>query len=216
MNEALVIQLIELRKRLIFIFIGFIIVFAILFNFKNNMFDQIAKPLLEYLPTGTKLIATDVMAPFFVPLKITAIAALIASLPNTIFQIWQYIVPGLYKHERILLLFIILFSIVLFILGILFCYFLVLPLLFNFISHIKASNIEMFTDINKYLDLVLTLFTVFGISFQMPIAIFCLIHFNFAHIFLLHVLFLPQLLPLPIFSPKVFLPFHSTFCMNLV
>jgi sec-independent protein translocase protein TatC len=146
------------------------------------MFDQIAKPLLEYLPKGTKLIATDVMAPFFVPLKITAIAALVLSLPNTIFQIWQYVAPGLYKHERILLLFIILFSIILFITGILFCYFLVLPLLFNFISHIKASNIEMFTDINKYLDLVLTLSTVFGISFQMPIVIFCLIYFNLAQI----------------------------------
>jgi len=182
MNEVLVTQLIELRRRLIFIFIGFILVFAILFNFKNNMFDQIAKPLLEYLPKGTKLIATDVIAPFFVPLKITAIAAIFLSLPNTIFQIWQYIAPGLYKHERKLLFFIIVFAILLFSLGILFCYFLVLPLLFNFISHIKANDIEMFTDINKYLDLVLTLFTVFGISFQMPIAIFCLIYFNLVEV----------------------------------
>lgn len=178
MNEVLVTQLIELRKRLIFIFIGFILVFAVLFNFKNNMFDQIAKPLLEYLPKGTKLIATDVTAPFFVPLKINALAAMFLSLPNTIFQIWQYIAPGLYKHERKLLFFIIMFAIILFFLGILFCYLLVLPLLFNFISHVKAADIEMFTDINKYLDLVLTLFMVFGISFQMPIAIFCLIYFN--------------------------------------
>ncbi|HLX55065.1 MAG TPA: twin-arginine translocase subunit TatC [Aquella sp.] len=178
MNEGLVTQLIELRKRLIFILIGFILAFVVLFKFKNYMFDQIAKPLLEYLPKGTKLIATDVTAPFFVPLKITAIAAVFLSLPNTIFQIWQYIAPGLYKHERRLLFFIIIFAIVLFSLGILFCYYLVLPLLFNFISNIKATDIEMFTDIHKYLDLVLTLFMVFGISFQMPIAIFCLIYFN--------------------------------------
>jgi sec-independent protein translocase protein TatC len=182
MNEGIVSQLTELRKRLIFIFIGFIFVFAILFNFKNNMFGQIAKPLLRYLPIGTKLIATDITAPFFVPLKITAIAALFISLPNTIFQIWQYIAPGLYKHERKLLFFIIMFAIILFTAGILFCYFLVLPLLFNFINHIKAPDIEMFTDINKYLDLVLTLFAVFGISFQMPIAIFCLIYLNFVSV----------------------------------
>lgn len=178
MNEVLVSQLIQLRKRLIFIFIGFILAFLILFNFKNNIFDLIAKPLFAYLPKGTKLVAIEVTAPFFVPLKITAIAALFISLPNSIFQIWQYIAPGLYKHERRLLMFMILFAVILFCIGILFCYFLVLPLLFNFISHIKATDIEMFTDIDKYLSLVLTLFTVFGISFQMPIAIFCLIYFN--------------------------------------
>lgn len=178
MNEVLITQLIEIRRRLIFIFIGFIIAFAIVFNFKNDMFNLVAKPLLEYLPKGTKLVATEVTTPFFVPLKISGIAALFLSLPNTIFQIWQYIGPGLYKHERKLLLFVILCAIILFCTGILFCYFLVLPLLFNFINHIKAANIEMFTDIDKYLDLVLTLFMVFGISFQMPIAIFCLIYFN--------------------------------------
>lgn len=178
MNEALVTQLIQIRRRLIFIFIGIILAFAILFNFRNNLFNLIATPLLKYLPTGTKLVATDVTAPFFVPLKITGIIAVFTSLPNTVFQIWQYVAPGLYRNERKLLLFIILFSIILFCIGILFCYFLVLPLLFNFISHIKADDIEMFTDINKYLDLVLTLFMVFGISFQMPIAIFCLTYFN--------------------------------------
>ncbi len=185
MNEILIIQLIELRKRLIFISIGFILVFAILFNFKNNIFDLIAKPVLEYLPKGAKLIATDVTAPFFVPLKIAAFAAIFLSLPNTIFQIWQYLAPGLYKSERKLLFFVILFAILLFSIGILFCYFIVLPLLFNFINHIKAVNIEMFTDINKYMDLVLTLFMVFGISFQLPIAIFCLIYFKIVEIALI-------------------------------
>lgn len=182
MNEVFITQLIELRKRLIFIFIGIILAFAILFNFKNNLFELVAKPLLTYLPNGTRLIATDVMAPFFVPLKITAIVAIFLSLPNTIFQIWQYLAPGLYRHERKLLFFIIIFAIILFSIGILFCYFGVLPLLFNFIGHIKATNIEMFTDINKYLDLVLTLFMVFGISFELPIAIFCLIYFNLVQI----------------------------------
>lgn len=182
MSETWAIQLVELRKRLIYSLLGFIIVFAILFNFKNDIFNLIAAPLLEYLPSGTKLIATDVTAPFFVPLKINAIAALFLSLPNTVFQIWQYISPGLYKHERKLILFITLSAIVLFCLGILFCYFLVLPILFNFINHIKSAEIEMFTDIDKYFNLVLTLFSVFGISFQMPIAIFCLIYFKLVSI----------------------------------
>lgn len=182
MNEHFIQQLIELRKRLIYALIGFIISILILLNFKNSLFQWVAKPLLKYLPTGAKLIATDVTAPFFVPLKIVALAALFVSLPNSIFQIWQFIAPGLYRHERKLIFLIIVAAIVLFISGILFCYFLALPLLFNFIGHFKAADVEMFTDISKYLDLVLTLFTVFGLSFQMPIAIFCLIYFNFVPI----------------------------------
>lgn len=178
MNNTVTHQLIELRKRLIFILLGFIIVFALLFSCRNDMVRMIAKPLFEYLPKDTKLIATDVTAPFFVPVKLTACVALFLSIPNTVFQIWQYVAPGLYKHERKLLLYIIIFAIILFASGVLFCYFLVLPLLFNFINQIKATDITMFTDISKYLDMLLDLFIVFGLSFQIPIAIFCLIYFK--------------------------------------
>ncbi len=104
--------------------------------------------------------------------------AFVIALPNTIYQTWQFIAPGLYKRERRLLAGVVIFGLILFFLGIIFCYFIVLPTIFNFISRIKASDIEMFTDISKYLDLVLNLFLVFGISFQLPILIFLLINFN--------------------------------------
>ncbi|MDQ5920099.1 MAG: sec-independent protein translocase protein TatC [Pseudomonadota bacterium] len=178
MNQELINHLIELRKRVILILFGFIIIFLSLFHFANQIYASLSKPLFSYLPLGTKLIATDITSPFFVPLKLTAIVAFVIALPNTIYQTWQFIAPGLYKRERRLLAGVVIFGLILFFLGIIFCYFIVLPTLFNFISRIKASDIEMFTDISKYLDLVLNLFLVFGISFQLPILIFLLINFN--------------------------------------
>lgn len=178
MNSELINQLIEIRKRLIYILLGFVVTFLCIFHFVNNIFSFVAIPLLHYLPNNTKLIATDVLSPFFVPIKLGAILAVLFSMPNTIYQIWCYIAPGLYKQERKLILPLSLAAILLFILGIMFCYYLVLPLLFQFIAHIKADNIDMFTDISKYLDFILTLFLVFGLSFQLPIVIFGLLYFK--------------------------------------
>ena len=178
MNQELILHLIELRKRLIYTLIGFIIVFLPLFHYANTLYKYLAEPLLLYLPRGTQLIATDVTSPFFVPLKLSAIAAIIISIPNTVYQVWQFIAPGLYRHEKKLILTTILCIIALFIAGISFCFWIVLPTLFNFIGHIKATDITMLTDIGKYLDLVLSLFLVFGCAFQMPVIIFLLIRFE--------------------------------------
>lgn len=133
---------------------------------------------MKYLPADTKFIATDITSPFFVPLKLTAIIAFIINLPNTCYQIWVYIAPALYKQEKFLLVLFSLAVIFLFILGIFFCYYIMLPLLFTFISHIKSEHILMMADIGKYLDLLITLCVTFGLSFQMPIIIFTLIWFN--------------------------------------
>jgi sec-independent protein translocase protein TatC len=178
MNQDVIGHLIELRRRLIFILLGFLVVFLCLFHFSNNLYDGLAKPLLTYLPHGTQLIATDVTSPFFVPLKLTAIVAGLLSLPNTVYQIWHFIAPGLYRHEKKLMLITLISVIILFACGMLFCFFIVLPTLFNFIAKIKASDIAMMTDISKYLDLVLSLFIIFGTAFQMPIIIYLLIYFN--------------------------------------
>jgi sec-independent protein translocase protein TatC len=171
-------DILELRKRIIYVIIGFAIVFFILFHFANDIYLLLAKPLLTYLPSGTKLIALDITAPFFVPLKLVAICAIVISLPNTILQIWLYIAPALYKHEQKILFFITIYAILLFILGIIFCYYIVLPTLFKFISYIKAADINMMTDINRYLDFVLSLFLTFGICFLLPVFIFLLIYFK--------------------------------------
>jgi sec-independent protein translocase protein TatC len=178
MHQEIVTQLIEIRKRLIFMLLGFAIVFFGLFHFANTIYAVLANPLLIYLPHGTTLIATDVTAPFFVPLKLTVIVALILSLPNTLYQLWCYVAPALYHQERKLFLLTTFMGIILFLSGILFCYFIVLPILFGFIGQIKSSQIVMLADISKYLDFILNLFLVFGLCFQMPIVIFLLIYFK--------------------------------------
>lgn len=182
MNQEILEHLIELRKRLLYTIIGFLVVFLSIFHFANNIYLIISNPLLHYMPAGTKLIATDVTSPFFVPVKLTVIVAIFISLPNTIYQLWQFVAPGLYKHEKKLILVMIVAALALFLLGIVFAYFVVLPTLFNFINHFKAADISMLTDITKYLDLVLHLFVIFGFSFQMPIVIFLLIYFDVVHL----------------------------------
>lgn len=178
MNPQTIQQLIELRKRLIFCTIGFILILAGLFPFSNQIYQLLAIPASKYLPSTTHLVALEVTAPFFVPLRLTAMVAFILSLPNTIYQIWQFIAPGLYKPERKLLISVIVSSFTLFILGIAFCYFLVLPALFHFISNFKSSQITLLADIDKYLSLVLSLFMIFGIAFETPVLVFLLIKFG--------------------------------------
>ena len=178
MNPQTIQQLIDLRKRLIFCALGFILVLAGLFPFSNQIYQLLAIPASKYLPSTTHLVALEVTAPFFVPLRLTAMVAFVLSLPNTIYQIWQFIAPGLYKPERKLLIIVISSSFTLFILGITFCYFLVLPALFHFISNFKSSQITLLADIDKYLGFVLSLFMIFGIAFETPVLVFLLIKFG--------------------------------------
>ena len=178
MNTEFLIHLIELRKRLIYILIGVLIAFFGLFHFANTIYAIVSQPLLVYLPHGTQLIATDITSPFFAPLKLTAYVAIFISLPNTVYQIWRFVAPGLYLHEQKLIVASVMSVIILSTLGMLFCYFVVLPTLFNFIGHIKSQEITMLTDITKYLDFILNLFLVFAIAFQTPVVIFLLIYFG--------------------------------------
>lgn len=182
MDENFLSHITEIRRRLIYTIIGFLILFLPLFHFDNFIYQIIAKPLLTHLPNGTKLIATDITSPFLVPMKLAAIVALVLSLPNIIYQIWQFLSPGMYGAEKKLFLIIVPCSIILFILGAIFCYFLVFPVIFDFISRIKSNEISMMTDISKYLDFIISLFIIFGLCFQMPIIIFILVYFEIVNL----------------------------------
>ncbi len=181
-NQSFINNLIELRKRLLFIFIGFLIIFLSLLHFSNDIYRIISLPLNYYLPKNSKLIATDITSVFFVPIKLTVIVAIFLSLPNTIYQLYLFLAPALYKNEKKLALSIIFSVIILFLIGISFCYLVVLPVLLNFISQYKATEIIIMTDISKYLDLVLNLFLVFGLCFQIPVIIILLIYFDIVSI----------------------------------
>lgn len=178
MNPQFITHLIELRKRLIYSLCGIIVIFALLFPWANELYNIIALPLRKFLPPSSQIIATDIIAPFLVPMKLTAILAFALSLPYTIYQLWKFIAPGLYQHERKLASLIITVGMLLFIIGILFCYFVALPALFNFTLNFKSSQISLMADMAKYMNLVLSLFMVFGIAFEMPLITFVLIKLN--------------------------------------
>jgi sec-independent protein translocase protein TatC len=178
MNQDLLNNLLDLRKRLIYIVIGILLVFLLLFRYSNWLYHIFSMPLLEAKLLSGKLIATDVTTPFFVPLKLTIICAIFISLPNTIYQLWKFLAPAMYINERLVLLFTTIAAIVLFVLGVLFCYFLVLPVLFNFIGTIKDPSIAIMTDIAKYYDFVLNLFLIFGLTFLTPIVVVLLVYFD--------------------------------------
>ena len=178
MTTELVNNLIALRKRLIYILIGIVVAFLCLFQFANTLYDLISQPILTASKHANKIIATDVTSPFFTPMKLTLICAVFVSLPNTLYQVWQFLSPAMYKVEKMILGFTTLGVIVLFIIGVLFCYGVILPVFFNFIVAYKSSNIEMMTDITKYFDFVLNLFIVFGFVFETPIVVMILIKFK--------------------------------------
>lgn len=172
-------HLIELRKRLMWSLIGFTILFVCFLPWANQIYQSLATPIGKFLPAGTQLIATDITSPFFVPLKLVAMLAFILSLPNTFYQLWQFISPGLYKAEKKLLISTVSSAFILFLAGIAFCYFVILPVIFHFIGHFKSPIITMLTDIEKYLDFVLKLFIIFGLAFETPVIVFSLIRFGF-------------------------------------
>jgi sec-independent protein translocase protein TatC len=138
--------------------------------FQNEMFTFIAQPLIDKLPEGTSLIATSVVAPFMAPLKLSLIGALFIAMPYVLYQVWAFVAPGLYKHEKRFALPLLTSSIVLFYTGVAFAYFVVFPLMFKFLASTTPVGVKMMTDISSYLDFVLLLFFAFGIAFEVPVA----------------------------------------------
>ncbi len=181
-TESFISHLVELRNRLLRIVLGFVIVFIGLFPFANKIYALLAEPMLSKLPAGGQMIATAVTTPFFVPMKVAMMAAFVISLPHTLYQIWAFISPGLYNHEKKLMVPVIVTSSLLFVIGMAFAYFAVFPTVFGFIIHSAPVGVAVMTDIAEYLDFVLTLFMAFGLAFEVPIAVVLIARFGWVTI----------------------------------
>ena len=177
-EQPLVEHLIELRSRLIRVALGIALILACLLPFAQKIYTLIALPLLKSMPTGNTMIATDVISPFFVPLKVTLLAAFVLSLPHTLYHLWAFVAPALYKHEKRLVFPLLISSVLLFFIGMAFAYFLVFPTVFGFMQHISPEGVNMATDIDKYLSFVLGMFIAFGAAFEVPVAVVLLHRFG--------------------------------------
>ena len=178
-DQTLVEHLIELRTRLIRIILGIVICLVVLLPFSRQIYALAAKPLTNILPNvGSTMIATDVISPFFVPIKITLTVAFLLSLPNTIYQIWAFVAPALYKNEKRMILPLVLSSVILFFLGMAFAYYFVFPTVFNFMTKVTPEGVSMATDIDKYLSFILGMFVAFGAAFEVPVAVVLLYRFG--------------------------------------
>ncbi|XKM13002.1 twin-arginine translocase subunit TatC [Orbaceae bacterium ac157xtp] len=170
-TQPFISHLVELRSRILRCMVCIILVFVALLYFANDIYSIVAHPLVHQLPKGSSMIATDITAPFFTPIKLTMVVSLFVSIPYILYQIWGFIAPALYKKEKRLVLPLVVSSTVLFYVGIAFAYFLVFPLAFYFFITTAPADIIINTDITKYLDFVMALFVVFGFAFEVPIAI---------------------------------------------
>lgn len=181
-SETFISHLIELRDRLLRVVIGLILVFVVLFPFADQIYTLLAQPLLASLPAGGQMIATEVTTPFFVPMKMAMMAAFVLALPHTLYQVWAFVAPGLYLHERRFMMPLVVASTLLFLAGMAFAYFLVFPVVFGFITGYAPEGVAVMTDIGRYLDFVITLFIAFGLAFEVPIAVIMLVGFGFVQI----------------------------------
>lgn len=168
-NDTLLRFLIELRKRVLISLVILSIIFSVLFYFANSLYTLLALPLLKHLPHGQGLIATNIAAPFFVPVELTFFLAIFLSMPFFLHQLWLFIAPALYQHEKKLLWPLLLMSTVLFYAGIAFSYFIIFPIIFAFLTKTAPLGVIVSPDISSYLDFTLKLFLVFGVIFEVPI-----------------------------------------------
>ena len=166
----LVAHLTELRDRLLRALLAILVVFIGLFPFANDIYSFVSEPLRELLPAGASMIATDVASPFLTPFKLTLVTAIFIAIPYVLYQIWSFIAPGMYRHEKRLAIPLLASSIALFYAGAAFAYFVVFPLIFAFFTSVGPEDIQIMTDINSYLNFVLKLFFAFGLAFEIPIA----------------------------------------------
>lgn len=163
-------HLVELRNRLLRVVVAVLCFLVVLFPFANDLYALLAAPLLRHLPEGTSMIATQVASPFLTPFKLTIVLSIFLAMPVVLYQLWSFVAPGLYKHERRLVFPLLVTSSVLFYLGMAFAYFIVFPLMFAFFQAVAPEGVAIMTDISSYLDFVLKIFFAFGLAFEVPIA----------------------------------------------
>jgi sec-independent protein translocase protein TatC len=175
-EQTFISHLVELRARILKSLGCVLLLFLALAYFSNEIYSLLARPLIQQLPAGSTMIATEVAAPFFAPFKLTLIVAIALSIPYLLYQIWAFVAPGLYRHEQRLVLPLLASSSLLFYLGVAFAYFVVFPLMFRFFTATAPEGVAVMTDISRYLDFVLTMFLAFGFAFEVPIATLLLVH----------------------------------------
>lgn len=178
-EQPLIAHLLELRSRLLKIVVGVLLLAVPLMIFGQELYTLLASPLLQFLPPGSSMIATEVASPFFAPIKLAFVAALVLAMPWVLYQVWAFVAPGLYRTEQRFVMPLLASSTLLFYAGIAFAFFLVLPLVFKFIVGMAPEGVAVMTDINQYLDFVLAMFVVFGVAFETPVAIVLLVKAGF-------------------------------------
>jgi len=172
---TLISHLLELRDRLLRAFLSVILVFVPLAFFANEVFTLVAQPLINQLPAGSSLIATSVISPFMTPFKLAFFVALFLAMPYVLYQIWAFVAPGLYRHEKRFAMPLLASSVVLFYAGVTFAYFVVFPVMFQFFANTTPAGVRMMTDITSYMDFVLTMFLCFGLAFEVPVVVVLLV-----------------------------------------
>ncbi len=174
-EQTIMDHLIELRDRLLHMVLAILIVFIALFAFSEDIFTIAAQPLLSLMPEGTSMIATGVTSPFLVPFKLVLLLSVLLTIPYLLHQIWSFIAPGLYLHEKKMATPLLISSVILFYCGIAFAYFVIFPILFSFFIGVAPEGVEVMTDIGQYLDFIIAIFLAFGIAFEVPVATFIII-----------------------------------------
>jgi sec-independent protein translocase protein TatC len=172
-QDSFISHLVELRQRIVHALVAFLIVFVALFLWPGSgtIYDLLALPLMRALPEGTRMIATGVITPFLVPMKVTALVAFLIALPYILFQVWAFVAPGLYEHEKRLALPMVVASTLLFLFGVAFCYFFVFGKVFAFINDFAPKSITPAPDIEAYFAFVITMFLAFGATFEIPVVV---------------------------------------------
>jgi sec-independent protein translocase protein TatC len=168
-------HLVELRSRLLKACLSVFVVLIALLPFSRQLYEKLAAPLMAQMPEGSSMIAIDVASPFLTPFKLTLLISIMISIPVVMYQLWAFVAPALFKHEKSLARPLLLSSIFLFYAGCAFAYFVVFPLVFGFLTSVAPEGVAVMTDISKYLDFVMTLFLAFGITFEVPIATIILV-----------------------------------------
>lgn len=181
-QETFISHLVELRTRLIRAFLAVLVVFLCLFPWAKELYAIVAQPLLSALPQGGQMIATDVVGVFVVPMKVALLVAFLLTLPYVLFQVWSFVAPGLYAHEKKLILPLTMVSVLLFFIGMAFAYFVVFPTVFQFMAAMAPEGVAWMTDIEKYLSFVLTTFIAFGVTFEVPVIVIVLVRIGVVNI----------------------------------
>jgi len=174
-DDTFISHLIELRSRVVKAAAVVLVVFLCMMPFAAHIFDVLAAPMIHALPAGSKMIATGVITPFLIPIKVTMLMALLVSLPWVLYQTWAFVAPGLYAHEKKLIAPLVISSSVLFLIGVAFCYFFVFGVVFPFINNFAPASVSVAPDIDAYVDFVLTMFLAFGVTFEVPVIVIVLV-----------------------------------------